>query len=68
MARKSPNNALLVLSCTAVTCLVGVLATVAGLFDWAVRQSAVLFAAAGLVSGSIAVARRKSGAGRGGRA
>ncbi|MFI0242238.1 hypothetical protein [Streptomyces sp. NPDC016845] len=49
-----------VVSCTALTCVVGIIAAAFGLFDWPIWQSAVIFAVAGLIGGCIAVARRRT--------
>ncbi|MBZ6114220.1 MULTISPECIES: hypothetical protein [Streptomyces] len=65
MKQKSTNTLVVIGSCAALTCLVGVLATAAGLFDWPIWQSAVLFAAVGLIAGGIAAVRRKSVSGSG---
>ncbi|MFE3591379.1 hypothetical protein ACFXOY_28190 [Streptomyces niveus] len=58
MKTGSEKKLVIILGAATLTSVVGVLATMAGVFDWALWQSAAVFGAAGLLSGSIAVVRR----------
>ncbi|MEU8624318.1 hypothetical protein [Streptomyces sp. NPDC048669] len=58
MRTRSGKKILIILGCAVLTSIVGVSATAAGLFDWALWQSAAVFGFAGLLSGVFAVARR----------
>lgn len=58
MKTGSEKKLVIILGAAILTSVVGVLATMAGVFDWALWQSAAVFGAAGLLSGSIAVVRR----------